>query len=132
MGKEMIRNKLKIDILNNISQFLDSHYDADIMPIAASEITMPCVDENGEECFAVISVKIPRGKREKGKGYIPFDGYAAADEYKADCEAKQEEKRIKEDNKKRAEEFKERKRRARATVRKLNQVGLDKMIHEDT
>ena len=130
MNKASLETEIRNNILNAITETLTAMYETDVMPVSASELTIPVVDSEGNEKYALIKVSIPRGTRADG-GYIPYDGYAAAEDWKlvladkADKEAKRKEKAD------RAEKEKERKRNARKVVRDLNKKGLDKMIHED-
>ena len=129
MSKASLETAIRNDILAFLTEALSAHYDSDVMDVSASELTMPVVDANGEEKFALIKVSIPRGSRIDG-GYEPYDGYAAHEDWelvkadKADKEAARKEKA------ERAEKERQRKRAAKATIRKLNAEGLDAMIHE--
>ena len=75
-------------------------------------------------------VLIPRGERDGNGGYIPFDGYAAAEDWKlvladrADKAAKRKEKA------ERVEKEKERKRVAKQTIKKLNTVGFKALVSQ--
>ena len=61
--------------------------ETDVLPVSASELAIPCLDEEGNEKFVLIKVSIPRGTR-NGNGYDPYDGYAAAEDYAIDREEK--------------------------------------------
>jgi hypothetical protein len=122
-----IRNKM----LENIMKMIDSEYATDALPVSASEIAVPVVDEEGNEKFALIKVSIPRGTRNGDGGYTPYDGYAAAEDYKLDLEDKADKARAREEKKERAAKEKERKANAKKVVKELNEKGLDKMIHEE-
>lgn len=129
-SKAALETAIRNDILNVITAHLSEHYDTDVLDISASELVMPVVDAEGNEKFALIKVSIPRGSRDGNGGYNVYDGYEAHEEWelvkadKADKEAKRKEKAERE-----AAE-KERKRAARKTVKKLNTVGLNALIHE--
>ena len=131
MSKANLETEIRNNILNAIVDTLTAMYDTDVMPVSASELTIPVLDSEGNEKFALIKVSIPRGTRNGDGGYIPYDGYAAAEDWKlvladkADKEAKRKEKAD------RAEKERERKRNARKVVHDLNKKGLDKMIHEN-
>ena len=127
MSKASLETAIRNDILAFLTEALSAHYDSDVMDVSASELTMPVVDANGEEKFALIKVSIPRGTRVNG-GYEPYDGYTAHDEWegvkadKADKEAARKEKA------ERAEKERQRKRAAKATIRKLNTEGFEALI----
>lgn len=57
-----------------IEMFKDSE---DVLRTGTGEIAFPVVDEEGEDNWVVLTVKIPSGSRD-GDAY---DGYALADEY---------------------------------------------------
>ena len=128
------RNLLRKDALDAVAKALADHYDLDleqqVCVVSASELAFPVTDAEGNDAFVLIKVSVPRGTRDGNGGYIDYDGYAAADEYKADCDAKAAEKAAKAEDKRREEQERERKRAARKTVKKLNTEGLDNMIHE--
>ena len=93
-----IRNQF----FNSIVKFVTENYDTDVLTVAANEISIPTVDEDGNEKFVNIKISVPRGtRRGRGMGYDPYDGYAAAEEYKvalamtAEKEKQKEEKRKK-------------------------------------
>lgn len=128
MGKEMDRTVVRDEILNRIVTMLTNDGD-DPRAIASGEIMMPVVDKDGNEFFATVKVSIPRGARKNGT-YIPYDGYAAADEYAITVEAKAQEKAIKEENKRRKVQEKERKAKAKKIIKKLNTVGFKALVSE--
>ena len=83
-----------------------------VAPVSASELAIPCVDDEGNEKFVLIKVSIPRGTRNGQGGYDPYDGYAVAEDYAIDCKEKaqkkadaeaKKQKKIAADEKKRAE-----------------------------
>ena len=127
MSKAALETAIRNDILTAMTAFLSEHFEADVMDVSASELTMPVVDAEGNEKFALIKVSIPRGTRNGDGGYDAYDGYAAHEEWKlvkADKEAKRKEKA------ERAEKEKERKRAAKQTIKKLNTVGFKALVSE--
>ena len=83
-----IRNRFLGFIANSISKELD----IDALPVSASELAIPCLDDEGNEKWALIKVSIPRGTRNGAGGYDPYDGYAVAEDYAIDCEEKAQKK----------------------------------------
>ena len=83
-----IRNRFLGFIANSISEELD----IDALPVSASELAIPCLDDEGNEKWALIKVSIPRGTRNGAGGYDPYDGYAVAEDYALDCEEKAQKK----------------------------------------
>lgn len=87
MSKASLETEIRNRFLADITAMITEKYDTDALPVSASEITVPCLDSEGNETFALIKVSIPRGTR-NGNGYDPYDGYAAAEDYRLDCEDK--------------------------------------------
>ena len=83
-----IRNRFLSFIANSISEELD----IDALPVSASELAIPCLDDEGNEKWALIKVSIPRGTRNGQGGYDSYDGYAVAEDYRIDCEEKAQKK----------------------------------------
>lgn len=131
MSKASMETKLRNEILENIINMIEDVRGADALPVSASEIAVPVVDDEGNEKFALIKVSIPRGTRNGDGGYTPYDGYAAAEDYKLDLADKADKVRAREEKKERAAKEKERKAAAKKVVKELNEKGLDKMIHEE-
>lgn len=131
MSKASMETAIRNTMLENIMKMIDSEYATDALSVSASEIAVPVVDEEGNEKFALIKVSIPRGTRNGDGGYTPYDGYAAAEDYKLDLADKADKVRAREEKKERAAKEKERKANAKKVVRELNEKGLDKMIHEE-
>lgn len=128
-SKASLETAIRNEILTALTTFLSEHFQSDVMDVSASEVTMPVVDAEGNEKFALIKVSIPRGTRLGDGQYEPYDGYAAHDDWelekadKADKAAKRKEKAD------RAAAEKERKQAAKKTVKRLNTEGLNAMIH---
>lgn len=130
MSKAALETAIRNDILAAMTAFLSEHFETDVLDVSASELTMPVVDAEGNEKFALIKVSIPRGTRNGDGGYDAYDGYAAHEEWelekadKADKVAKRKEKA------ERAEKEKERKRAARKVVKDLNTVGFKALVSQ--
>lgn len=131
MSKASMETKLRNEILENIINMIEDVRGADALPVSASEIAVPVVDEEGNEKFALIKVSIPRGTRNGDGGYTPYDGYAAAEDYKLDLADKADKARAREEKKERAAKEKERKANAKKTIRALNQEGFNTLIHKN-
>lgn len=127
-SKASLETAIRNQILDFLVDSLSAHFDTDVLDVSASELTMPAVDAEGNEKFALIKVSIPRGTRNGDGGYTPYDGYAAHDEWelvkadKADKEAKRKEKT------ERAEKEKERKRAAKKVIKDLNTIGFNTLV----
>ena len=128
-SKAALETALRNEVLATIVKSLESHFDADVLDVSASELTLPMVDAEGNERYALIKVSIPRGSRVDG-GYLPYDGYAAHEEWemvKADRAVKVEKRKIKAEAKEKA---KTRKADAKKVVKALNTKGFEALVHE--
>ena len=67
--------------------------DEEILRVGSNEIAIPCIDAEGYEAWVNVKVSTPRGTRDGNGGYNDYDGYAAAEEYKAECEIKEEKRK---------------------------------------
>lgn len=135
MSKASMETKLRNEILAVIRQALSEHFDLDpvtqIEAVSASELALPLCDEEGNEKYPLVKVTIPRGKRDGNGGYIPYDGHAAAEDYKLDLADRADKARAREEKKERAAKEKERKAAAKKTIRALNQEGFNTLIHKN-
>lgn len=131
MGKEISRNNMKNEVLEQVMQLMREHFETDVLKVGASEAMMPAVDADGNEFYYTIKITAPRGTRKVAeKGYTPYDGYAAAKEYAEICADKEAEKQVNNERKAYEQAQKEAKRAAKKVVKDLNQKGLSKMIKE--
>ena len=128
MSKASLETEIRNDILTTITALLSYHYDADVLDVSASELTMPVVDAEGNEKFALIKVSIPRGSRNGEGGYEPYDGYAAHEDWELVKADKADKAKARQEKAERAAKEKERKRAAKATIRKLNTEGFKALI----
>lgn len=131
MSKASLESALRIDFLASISEAIEGKYQTDVLPVSASELAIPVTDAEGNEKFVLIKVSIPRGSRNGDGGYTEYDGYAAAEDYKAELEQKQAKKDASAAKKEALEQAREAKRNAKKTLKELKEKGLEKMIHED-
>ena len=85
----------------------------EVLRTKSNEIAIPCLDEDGNDEWCVITFKVPTGSRDDGEAY---DGYGMAEEYTAK-EAEKAEKAAKakaEKEKKIAKDKAQREAKARA------------------
>ena len=112
MTNAQLETALRNTYLSFIANAIAQEMETDALPVSASELAIPCLDDEGNEKFVLIRVSIPRGTRNGHGGYDPYDGYAVAEEYaqdrvekaqkKAEAEAKKQAK-IAKDEQRRAE-----------------------------
>lgn len=130
MSKASLETAIRNDILTLITDTLSSHYDTDVMPVSASELTIPVLDAEGNEKFALIKVSIPRGSRASG-GYVPYDGYAAAEDYKGELDEKAAKRKASEEKKESKKKVRAQRKAARETIKSLKEKDLQAMIEEE-
>lgn len=127
MSKASLETALRIEALEVVKEALSAHYDLDpktqICVVSASELAIPVVDAEGNEKFVLIKVSIPRGSRDGNGGYIEYDGYAAAEDYKADRDRTQAKKDASAAKKEAEAKAREAKRAAKQTIKELNKKG---------
>lgn len=119
-SKAQLENALRNDVLAVITDALATHYETDVWDVSTSELTIPLLDAERNEKYALIQVSIPRGKRANGT-YEPYDGYAAHQEWEEAKAIDAEKKAARAEAKAREEAEKERKRQARKTVKKMKE-----------
>lgn len=79
---EGIRNKY----LALITDYLTAEGE-EVLKVKSNEIAIPCLDEEGNEEFIVLTFKVPTGSRDDGEAY---DGYGVAEQYAESVVAKEE------------------------------------------
>lgn len=94
-SKASLENALRNEILQVIIDALEAHFDVNAIVVGSGELSIPVVDAEGNEKYPKIKVSIPRGTRNGEGGYIPYDGYEAAKEYKEEKESKAQERAVK-------------------------------------
>ena len=110
MNKSQLETMLRNDYLDTLQKLLSEKYDTDVLAVSANELALPCVDAEGNEKWIVVKVSTPRGTRDGKGGYIPYDGYALAEEYQMECEDKAQEKAEKQAMKEKEKESKKKKK----------------------
>ena len=93
-NKATLENELRTEVMRVIVDALEAHFDANCIVVGSGEISIPTVDSEGNEKYPKIKVSIPRGTRNGEGGYIPYDGYEAADAYTAEQESKAQERAV--------------------------------------
>ena len=80
---EGIRNKY----LAALTEWLTAQGE-DVLRTKSNEIAIPCLDEEGNDEWCVLTIKVPTGSRDDGEAY---DGYGMAQQF-AEHEAEKAEK----------------------------------------
>lgn len=91
-SKASLENGIRTQFLTLITNMIAQEMETDVLPVSASELAIPCLDEEGNEKWALVKVSIPRGTRNGSGGYDPYDGYTAAEDYAQDCAEKAQKK----------------------------------------
>ena len=99
VSKKSLNEKLRAKYMELVKCYLADEYDEEILVTGSNEFCIPCVDDEGNDEFLVVTFKVPTGSRD-GDAY---DGYAMAEDYRMKCEAKAE--KAKESAKKKAEKI---------------------------
>lgn len=106
---EGVRNKY----LALITEYLTAQGE-EVLRVKSNEIAIPCLDEEGNEEFMVITFKVPTGSRDDGEAY---DGYAVAQQFAEDSEAKAEKAKAEAEKKAKKIEKDKAQREAKAKAR---------------
>ena len=85
--KKQLHEEIRNRYLALISEYLTAQGE-EILRVKSNEIAVPCLDEEGNEEFIVLTFKVPTGSRDDGEAY---DGYGMAEQY-AESVAEKEEK----------------------------------------
>lgn len=96
-----VKEKLRSRYMRDVRTLLEDLKE-EVLVTGSNEFAIPCVDEDGNDQFIVITFKIPKGSRD-GEAY---DGYAMAEDYKMRQKAKAEKEKAKEEKKKKEKEKK--------------------------
>ena len=94
-SKASLENALRSEVMEVIIKALSEHFDVEPITVGSGEISLPVTDAEGNEKYPKIKVSIPRGTRNGEGGYIPYDGYEAAEAYKEEKESKAQERAVK-------------------------------------
>ena len=76
-SKKQLHEALRTKYMGAITDYLKAQ-DEEVLVTGSQEIALPCVDEEGNDEFIVITFKVPTGSRD-GEAY---DGYSIAEDYR--------------------------------------------------
>lgn len=104
-SRKLLRDKLKRYYIEELTKWLENAGE-EILRTGSNEIAFPVTDEEGNEDFVVITVKIPVGANKRTE---PYDGYAMAEDYairqKEKAEKAKEKEKAKKEKIKRDEKY---------------------------
>lgn len=92
MTKAQLETSLRNRFLDMVKEMMENAEETDALRVSASELAIPCLDDEGNEKWVLVKISIPRGTRNGEGGYDPYDGYAVAEDYAIDCEEKAQKK----------------------------------------
>ena len=108
-SRKLLRDSLKQQYVNKIIAFLED-LGEEVLRTGSNEIAFPVTDEEGNEDFIVITIKIPVGANKRTE---PYDGYAMAEDYairqREKAEKAYEKEKAKKEKIKRDEEYRKNK-----------------------
>ena len=84
--KKQLHEALRNKYLALITEYLTEQGE-EVLKVKSNEIALPCVDEEGNDEFIVITFKVPTGSRDDGEAY---DGYGMAEQYAENLAKKEE------------------------------------------
>ena len=75
-----LRSKYVENLIHNYSEFGE-----DVQRISGNVIAFPVTDDEGNDAWIEITVKVPKGERiPGGGGYMGYDGYTLAENYQTE------------------------------------------------
>lgn len=76
--KKELHEGIRQNFMQRVIHQLVKNEGEEVLQVKSNEIAIPCLDEEGNEEFIVITFKVPTGSRDDGEAY---DGYAVAEQY---------------------------------------------------
>ena len=76
-SKKSVNDTLRNRYFSAVSKYLAETLGEEVLVTNSNEVCVPCVDDNGDDSYVVITFKVPTGSRD-GEAY---DGYIAAQDY---------------------------------------------------
>lgn len=83
---KVLNDRLRDQYITILSE-LFSDRGEEVLRTGSNEIALPCVDDESNEKFIVLTVKVPIGSRDDGE---PYDGYSKAEDYEMKSKQKAE------------------------------------------
>ena len=84
-SKKQLHDALRVRYMTAVKTFLEAQGD-EVLRTNSNEFALPCVDEEGNEEFIVLTFKVPTGSRD-GE---PYDGYGEAEAFEMKATEKAE------------------------------------------
>ena len=96
MTKTALENALRAKTVKTLMELIGEN--EEIMQVAGNIFAYPTVDEEGNDAWIEVTVKVPKGERipkDEGGGFAGYDGYSMAKFYVQEQNAKSEEAKAK-------------------------------------
>ena len=84
-SNKVLNDRLREKYLTVVGEALTAK-DEEVLRVGSNELALPCLDEEGNEKFIVVTIKVPTGSRD-GDAY---DGYSMAEDWEIKCKNKAE------------------------------------------
>lgn len=120
-SKKQLHEALRKKFLAHITEVLTNEGE-EVLLTKSNEISIPTLDEDGNEEFVVITFKVPTGSRDDGEAY---DGYAIAEQYAESVTAKAEKQKAEAEKKARKIARDKAMREAKAKARAEHQAKVE-------
>lgn len=85
VSKKLAREHIRAKFMEAVAKYLTDSGE-EVLITGSNEISIPCVDETGEDEWLVLTFKVPTGSRD-GE---PYDGYSMAEDYQIHLRNKEE------------------------------------------
>ena len=79
-SKKVLHEGIRNKFMQTVVEHLEKGLGEEVLRVKSNEIAIPCLDEDGNDEWCVITFKVPTGSRDDGEAY---DGYGMAEEYTA-------------------------------------------------
>lgn len=90
--KTALDNELREKKVAELMELLSETANEEVLQVGGNVIAFPTTDEEGNEAWIEVTVKVPKGARlGKGEGFEGYDGYSMAEFFKAETERKRAE-----------------------------------------
>ena len=76
INRKALREALKSRYMSGIIEHLENCGE-EVLRTASNEVAIPCVDDDGNDEWLVLTFKVPTGSRDDE----PYDGYSVAEDY---------------------------------------------------
>lgn len=81
--RKTLNDRLRARYMDKVGEFL-AEQGEELLVTASNEYAIPCVDDEGNDSWLVLTFKVPAGSRDGD----PYDGYSLAEDYEMKQKAK--------------------------------------------